>query len=61
MTGKEEFAEIEEAIRSSRQLPFTLTVEKVDGNKVYTHNIWGNAAVYVKKDNGKYDLVEEKE
>lgn len=36
-------------IRISRQLPYTLTVEKVDGNKIYTHNTWGNSVIYVKK------------
>ena len=44
--SQNEYDRIAEDIRVRRQLPYTLTVEKVEGDKIYTHNIWGNAVIY---------------
>lgn len=41
-----DYDRIADDIRVRRQLPYTLTVEKVEGEKIYTHNIWGNSVVY---------------
>jgi hypothetical protein len=59
MPNKEEYAEIELDIKEKRQLPYTLSVEKIEGDKVYTRNIWGNSVVYLKKENGNYEVVNE--
>jgi hypothetical protein len=57
--NKEEYIEIENEIKERRQLPYTLTVEKIEGDKVYTRNIWGNSVVYLKKSDGNYDMQNE--
>ncbi len=59
MVNKEEFAELELDIKERRQLPYTLTVEKVEGDKVFTRNIWGNSAIYLKHDDGNFELLNE--
>jgi hypothetical protein len=56
---KENFIEIEEEIRMKNSLPYTVTVEKVEGNKVFTHNIWGNSVVYLQNKDGSYSVSNE--
>ena len=61
MSKKEEYNEIEEDIRERRALPYTLTIEKMEGNKIYTHNIWGNSVIFLKSDDGNYTVYQEKD
>lgn len=39
----EEFTFYEVDIQEKRQLPYTITVEKVEGDIIFTHNQWGNS------------------
>jgi hypothetical protein len=55
----EDFEFYEEDIREKRQLPYTLTVEKIEGELIYAHNQWGNNCVYRVLENGHYELVSE--
>ncbi|WP_457557593.1 hypothetical protein [Candidatus Harpocratesius sp.] len=57
----EEYEFYEEDIREKRQLPYTITVEKIEGDIIYTHNQWGNNVVYRHLENGEYELVLDKE
>ena len=57
MSQKEDFIELEEDIRISRQLPYTLTVEKVEGNIIYARNLWGNNVKYRKLGESQYELL----
>ena len=54
----EEFLYYEEDIIEKRQLPYSLTVEKVEGDLIYTHNQWGNNALYKRLEDGSYQLLE---
>jgi hypothetical protein len=51
-----EFEEIAEMIRNDQNLPYTITVEKVEGNVVWTHNQWGNSVKYIDNTDGTYKL-----
>ncbi|MHA1776329.1 MAG: hypothetical protein ACTSWC_06115 [Promethearchaeota archaeon] len=55
----DEYEFYEEDIREKRQLPYTISVEKIDGNIIYTHNQWGNNVVYRRLENGDYKLVKD--
>lgn len=57
----EEYEFYEEDIQEKRQLPYTLTVEKIEGELIYTHNQWGNNCVYKRLDDGNYELVKNEE
>lgn len=46
--------ELATLIASVRNLPFTLKIERVDGDKIYCRNSWGNHTVYIYKDNHFY-------
>ncbi len=50
-----------EQIREDRNLPYTLTIEKVEDGVIWTHNQWGNSLKYSQDEKGHYKLVEEKE
>lgn len=54
---KDNHSDIEEEIRTRNSLPYTLTVEKVEGNKIFTHNIWGNSVVYIANKDGSYSVL----
>lgn len=49
--------ELAEKIRTKRQLPYTITIEKIEGDKIITHNIWGNTVVYKKLKDGNFDML----
>ena len=49
--------ELEEDIRIERQLPYTITVEKVEGDIVWTHNQWGNSMKYKMEEDGSFTLI----
>ena len=51
-----EYQELAEKIRLSRQLPYTITIEKREGDKIITHNIWGNTVIYKELKNGTYEI-----
>ncbi len=54
----EEIAFYEEDIQAKRQLPYTITVEKVEGDVIFTHNQWGNSIKYKKIDKD-YEIITE--
>ncbi|MHA1727477.1 MAG: hypothetical protein ACTSWY_01940 [Promethearchaeota archaeon] len=33
-----------------RNLPYTLSIERIDGNKIYCRSSWGNHILYIRKD-----------
>ncbi|MHA1519509.1 MAG: hypothetical protein ACTSVZ_04995 [Promethearchaeota archaeon] len=49
----------EDDIHEKRQLPYTLTVEKVEGDLIYTHNQWGNNSLYKRLEDGTYLLLDD--
>jgi len=53
-----EFHELAEKIRVNRQLPYTITIEKRETNKIITHNIWGNTVIYKELKNGTFEMLE---
>ena len=53
---EEDFFFLAEDIQEKRQLPYSLTVEKVEGDVIFTHNQWGNIVRYIKGDN-VYELL----
>lgn len=55
--SEEEFEFYEIDIREKRRLPYTITVEKIEGDIIYTHNQWGNDIIYRKKDED-YEVIE---
>ena len=55
----EEIRDLERDIEFERQLPYTLIVEKVEGDEIYTHNQWGNEIIYLKNENGSFSIKEE--
>jgi hypothetical protein len=38
-------------IAQKRNLPYTIKIERIDGDKIYIRNSWGNHLVYIHKDN----------
>lgn len=50
--------ELEMDLREKRQLPYTLIVEKIEGDVIYTHNQWGNNVKYRKKGDN-YEIIED--
>jgi hypothetical protein len=55
----EDLDELANTIRESRKLPYSLTVEKIEGNKIHTRNIWGNIIIYTRKTDGHFELLKE--
>jgi len=49
--------ELAEKIRKNRQLPYTITIEKQEGDKIITHNIWGNTVIYKELEDGNYEVL----
>ena len=49
--------ELAEKIRLSRQLPYTITIEKREGNKIITHNMWGNTVIYKELKDGSFEML----
>ncbi len=50
--------ELAEKIRVNRQLPYTITIEKREGDKIITHNIWGNTVIYKELKDGTFEMLE---
>ena len=57
MPSKDEMTELEVEIRKDRRLPYTITIEKMEGDTIWTHNQWGNSVKYKKNKNGRYDMI----
>ncbi len=55
---EDDFKFYEIDIREKRHLPYTISVEKIDGDIIYCHNQWNNDLIYKKTDDG-YELLEE--
>ena len=49
--------ELAEKIRKNRQLPYTITIEKQEGDKIITHNIWGNTVIYKELEDGSFEVL----
>ena len=49
MSSDEEVEKIAKEIAVQRNLPYTLKIERIDGNKFYCRSSWGNHMVYIKK------------
>jgi hypothetical protein len=58
MAENDEFEGIAKEIVSQRNLPYTLKIERIDGEKIYCRSSWGNHILYVKKKD-KYFLESE--
>ena len=56
MSSDEHF-ELAERIRAKRQLPYTISIEKIDGNIITTHNIWGNTVTYKELKDGDFEIL----
>jgi len=48
--------ELAEKIRAKRQLPYTVSIDKIDGKLIYTHNIWGNTIIYKELKDGDFEI-----
>ena len=53
---EDDFMFLADDIQEKRQLPYSVTVEKVEGDVIFTHNQWGNSVRYIKGDN-VYELL----
>ncbi len=53
-----EYNELAEKIRVNRQLPYTITIEKRETDKIITHNIWGNTVIYKELKDGTFEMLE---
>ena len=49
--------ELAEKIRAKRQLPYTLSIDKIEGNIITTHNIWGNTVIYKELKDGDFEIL----
>ena len=56
--SSEEYRELAERIRVKRQLPYTISIEKIDGKTITTHNIWGNTVTYKELKDGDFEILE---
>ena len=56
--NEQELEALGKEIAHQRNLPYTIKVEKIEGDKFWCRSSWGNHVVYVKKDN-KYFLESE--
>ena len=41
-------------IIEKRNLPYSIKVERVEGNKIFCRNSWGNHILYIRQDNNFY-------
>ena len=41
-------------IIEKRNLPYSIKVERIEGNKVFCRNSWGNHILYIKQDDDYY-------
>lgn len=57
---EDDYVFYEEDIQEKRSLPYTITVEKIEGDLIYCHNQWGTDIVYKKIEDG-YELQENSE
>ncbi len=48
--------ELAEKIRVKRQLPYTVSIDKIEGDKIITHNIWGNTVIYKELKDGDFEI-----
>jgi len=58
MSENEEIEAIAKEIANQRNLPYTIKIERIDGDKIYCRSSWGNHIVYLKKEE-KYVLESE--
>jgi hypothetical protein len=58
MSTQEEINAIAKEISFQRNLPYSLKIEKIDGEKLYCRSSWGNHIIYIKKKD-KYFLESE--
>ncbi len=56
--ASEEYRELAERIRIKRQLPYTISIEKIDKDTITTHNIWGNTVTYKELKDGDFEILE---
>jgi len=42
--------ELSNEIVEKRNLPYSIKIERVEGNKIFCRNSWGNHIIYIKKD-----------
>ena len=56
--SSEEYRKLAEQIRIKRQLPYTISIEKIEGDTITTHNIWGNTVTYKDLKNGDFEILE---
>ena len=53
-----EHRELAERIRIKRQLPYMISIEKIEGDKITTHNIWGNTVTYKELKDGEFEILQ---
>jgi hypothetical protein len=58
MSTQEELDTMAKTIMNQRNLPYTIKIEKIDGEKLFCRSSWGNHIVYIKKKD-KYFLESE--
>ncbi len=58
MSTPEELKIMAKEISTQRNLPYTIKIEKIDGEKLFCRSSWGNHVIYIKKKD-KYFLESE--
>ena len=58
MSTQEELKIMSKEISTQRNLPYTIKIEKIDGEKLFCRSSWGNHVIYIKKKD-KYFLESE--
>ena len=60
MSEEEDFAELADLLKISRHLPYTLTIEKIEGDIIYTHTPWGNNIQY-RREGDDFALIDKEQ
>ena len=58
MSTQQELDAMAKEIAKLRNLPYTIKIEKIDGDKLFCRSSWGNHIIYIKKDD-RYFLESE--
>jgi hypothetical protein len=58
MSTQQELDVMAKEISSQRNLPYTIKIEKIEGEKLFCRSSWGNHIIYIKKKD-KYFLETE--
>ena len=58
MSTQQELDAMAKEISSQRNLPYSIKIEKIEGEKLFCRSSWGNHIVYIKKKD-KYFLETE--